>query len=107
MSEIWSMVFVFDFQRRNKSYPQTEFMAENDNDAKLKVLNICKENVQRIRQFKWKYFVIQVFPCPKSDDDFSYINRTIRVKIRYANRRILRIKNPEKILVQGYGSWNF
>lgn len=103
MGEIWSMIFAFDLDCNNRNYPKwIEFIAKDNDDAKLRIINICKKIVSITRQSKWKYFVIQAMPYLKSGDGLDG-NRMIRVKRRYFNRRILRIKNPNKVLVQGYG----
>ncbi|MBI2635575.1 MAG: hypothetical protein HYW79_03495 [Parcubacteria group bacterium] len=104
MDEIWSMIFNFGLSNNNPNYPRViKFIAKDDNEAKQKILNICKKIVSRMRQSKWEYFIIQAMPYLKSDEGLDG-NRMIRVKPKYSNRRILIIKNPDKVLVQGYGS---
>lgn len=99
--EKWNMSFCFKLDCGKRVPPKLiEFEAENDNDAKLKIINICKKIVSRTHKLKWNYFI--VLAVPYSDIGFDG-NRMIRIKIRYSNKRILRVKNPDKILVQGYG----
>ena len=101
--EIWSMIFSFELDYNSPNYPKwVEFIAKDNDDAKLKILNICKKIVSRTHKSKWEYFIIQAMPYLESSKCFDG-NRMIRVKPWYSNRRILRIKNPDKILVQGYG----
>ncbi|MBI2446909.1 MAG: hypothetical protein HYV51_03835 [Parcubacteria group bacterium] len=105
MSEKWSMIFGFNLVYKNYHYPRfINFDAENDQDAKKKVLDFCKKIVARMKHAKWEYFIIQAMPYCKQKSEILDGNRMIRIKLKFSNRKILRIKNPDKVLVQGYGT---
>ena len=103
MSEKWSMALGFNLEYTNYHYPKyIDFEAKNDQDAKEKILNICKKIVARMKHAKWEYFIINAMPYLKPKNAVLDSNRMIRVKLKFSNRKILRIKNPDKALVQGY-----
>jgi len=76
MSEKWSMAFSFGLEYRNYHYPKyIDFEAENDQDAKKQILNLCKKIVVRMKHAKWEYFIIQAMPYWKSENAILDGNR--------------------------------
>lgn len=72
----------------------------NGSVAKQKMLECLKKSL--IRNPKHNYLHGMMFP-DSSNSQENLAELIVRVKTRFSNRRLLNIKNPEKVLVQGYG----
>ena len=84
-------------------------------DSRLRVINITGdidsakrlmlEHLKKvlIRRPSHNYIHAVLFP-DSSNWQENLEGLMVRVKNRFANRRLLRIKNPNKIFVQGYGN---
>lgn len=102
--EAWSLSFNFNLDYEGKQPKHVTFIAKTDEDAKNKILNICQKIVSRRRKAKWDFFIMHAMPYLSLHDRKCDGERTLRIKDKFSNRRILGIKNPEKVLVQGYGN---
>ena len=87
-----------DFHLRERS--DNEFTAKDNNDAKRKVLNIVKRFIRRLPK-PAKEYLINVIAYPDKGEVKG--PKLLRLRYGFDNRRILRVKNPDKALVQGYG----
>ena len=108
--ELWSLHYTVSSLKLN-SPPRTivgyvDFYAKDDEDAKRKILGILKSKMARVKWTKDRLLLVMASPCLEADNpDKGYDgNRMIRNKHSYSGKRILRIKNPELALVQGYGA---
>jgi len=69
--------------------------------AKIKMLNHLKKVL--ICNPKHNFVIATMFPdSPNKKENRAEL--IVRPKNKFSNRRLLRIKNTDKVLVQGYGS---
>jgi hypothetical protein len=103
----WILMYQIDTienDRYRGTMGSVSFNAVDSVDAKKKLLTILKRIVSHTKSISSKLFVVNAFPNdPLPDKLFVNVDETIRLKRSHANRRLLGIRNPEKVLVQGYG----
>jgi hypothetical protein len=81
---------------------EVSFRARNDSEAKAKIVEFAQKVLGRTKK---KNRGIGVLAWPEDQKTRQLIgDRLIRIKYRFRNRNILRVKNPDVALVQGYGS---
>jgi hypothetical protein len=75
---------------------------ENDEEAKAITLKLLKKAVAGIRNTR-RLFVAAVFPIdPRPGESLPLTEDIISLKRGWNNKRLLRIKDPNKVLVQGF-----
>ncbi len=108
----WSVFYVI--ASHSKGNPQDSvgavrsgeavFRARTNDEAKGKMLAILQRKIARIKNVRARVFIPEAFPQePEEGASVVYAHEMIRLKPYYANRRLLRIRNPDVALVQGYG----
>jgi hypothetical protein len=104
----WSTsIHVIDLKNENARVvsKSIDFKAINNVEAKAKVLAILKRVVSRVKNIQDKCVSDMTLPRePRTGEVYVTTDDMIRARDYYRNRRILRIKNPDIALVQGYGS---
>jgi hypothetical protein len=81
-----------------------KFRAADAAEAKRKILAILKRAIASTKDVGRKTICDMALPSePAAGQNAVFAEEMIRLKDRYGNRRLLRIKDPEKVLVQGYG----
>ena len=81
---------------------EIEFTAKNNDDAKRKVLNFAKQFIKNLPKpaNKGEYFT-HVIAHPVNNEVRG--PKLLRLRHGFDNRRILKVKDPNIALVQGYG----
>lgn len=105
--ELWSVIYSIQ-DVNNDDYRgirgSIEFMAKDDAEAKNKILNYFKKVVASMRKTRGRFLMIQAVPLMRDGERFvGDGNRMLRNKHRYSDKRLLRMKDPDKVFVQGYG----
>ncbi len=82
-----------------------DFQAVDDKEAKTKILEVLRRKLSRVKWTRDRTLSVMAMPPMKAEDPRKGLdgNRMIRNRYSYSGKRILRIKNPELALVQGYG----
>jgi len=80
------------------------FRVGTTGEAKKKVLAILKRAVAHVKDMGSMVLIADAVPMDtKGGVRVGSADETLRPRRRYSNRRLLGIKNPDAILVQGYG----
>lgn len=92
----------------DKKYPLLRviiFRVQTIEEAKATVLNLLKRAYRGVRNTRNKILTAQAMPYGiENGQRVGYGDEMLRPKFKYSNKRILRIKNPNMVLVQGYGA---
>ena len=86
------------------------FTATDDKEAKEKVLELVKKFVKRLRKKDCLVYILAapyINYSPENKRNIMNGDRQLRLRREYRNKRILHIKNPEVVFVQGYGRKQF
>ena len=107
MVQTWSLrinVYSSEDSRYRGATRYIEFTAKSNKVAKAKVLDIAKKSAARLRKKNVAFF-IQAAPYVFERNGRRVLdgNRILRNKLRYSNKNILRVVNPDVAFVQGYG----
>lgn len=109
-TEVWRIHYsthAHHDNRYNGILKDEMFTTTGDKAAKEKVLQLVQRFVKSLRR---RDLFIQVMAAPyinyNPNEDRNMIDgeRMLRIRHGYANRRILRVINPDIALVRGYGS---
>jgi hypothetical protein len=82
------------------------FQARNNEEAKRKILKFLQRAVASMKPAKDKVLVLADLALPldpRKGESICRAEDIIRLKHGWDNMRLLRVKNPNAVLVQGYG----
>lgn len=108
--ETWSVVFsiinhgLSTSENQKEKISCFEFEAYDFESAKQKLLHALKSKIRRIKDMRRRTVLVQAMPFLSENRLIVNGTKCIRVRYRYANRRILWIKNPDAIFVYGLGN---
>lgn len=102
--EWYLIVHVVDEKYERSATYSITFKAENTKEAKFKILGFLKKTLTRIGSMKNKFLIAHAVPLGVVDGRKVYFgDEMLRPKRAYCNRKILGIKNPDRVFVQGAG----
>lgn len=73
-----------------------------DKEIKQELLSYLKKVLKRKKSHRFIHAMLFA-GTPRKGESFTRSEDIIRVKRGYSNRKLLRINNPDLVLVQGYG----
>jgi hypothetical protein len=88
---------------RHHSIYSVKFTAKNKRAARLRILELYKTSIRRLKTCKGRFPQIQAGRCIGDTNDIDS-KTLVRIRHRYSNRRVLRVKEPDKAFVYGYGA---
>ena len=82
-----------------------DFKSPDITAAKKILLSYCQKLIKRIKNIKHTIIVLQALPRLEDENGKTYLvgEQMLRLRSQYSNRKILQIKNPDVVFVQGYG----
>jgi hypothetical protein len=105
LEEDWWIMWFYVF-KRNKNYIIKEFHFKEGDlglaDVKLKALETIKTEISKSRYLGRKKFLAFLFPAKiykaKSEEEINlYLGDVFFLKPYFSNRRIFRVKDPQKV----------
>ena len=102
MKRVWSLWLSTGVKSFSETRASLIDIVATDKEVKQKMLDHLKKVLRRRKNHR--HIHAMLFPdTPRKGEKDKRTEDIIRVKDGFSNRKLLRIKDPEQVLVQGYG----